>query len=68
MGSILIDGESFPEIVEIVQKSDFHRVRNRYIFEAAETLFNAGTPIDQITVARELTRLGNVGNHVQGQR
>ena len=64
VGSLLIDGEAINRIASLVQPQDFYRERNRWCFEACESLYHRGEAINQISVARELSlkeRLNEVG-------
>jgi replicative DNA helicase len=64
VGSLLIDGEAINRIAPLVKAEDFYRERNRWCFEACQSLYRRGDSIDQIAVARELSlheRLNEVG-------
>ena len=64
IGSLLIDGEAINRVAAIVKPDDFYRERNRWCFEACQSLYNRGDAIDQISVARELSlreRIDEVG-------
>lgn len=64
IGSLLIDGEAMSRIAPLVKPEDFYRERNRWCYEACQSLYHRGEPIDQVSVARELSvkeRLDEVG-------
>ena len=64
IGSLLIDGEVINRIAPLVRVDDFYRERNRWCYEACQSLYHRGEAIDQISVARELSlkeRLDEVG-------
>ena len=64
IGSLLIDGEVINRIAPLVAADDFYRERNRWCYQACQSLYQRGEPIDQISVARELSlreRLEEVG-------
>ena len=64
VGSLLIDGESVNRIAPLVKPEDFYRERNRWCYEACQSLYRRGEAIDQISVARELSlheRLNEIG-------
>ena len=66
IGSLLIDGEVINRIAPLVKVDDFYRERNRWCYEACQSLYHRGEAIDQISVARELSlkeRLDEVGGH-----
>ena len=56
VGSLLIDGSAFPRITHLVKPEDFYREKNQLCFAACEALFQRSEPIDQVTLARELSR------------
>ena len=55
LGSILIEGDSLSEVSLIVKANDFFTERNKWIYEACISLYNRGEPINQISVAHELS-------------
>ena len=57
VGSFLIDGESFLRVVPLIKPEDFYRERNRVCFNACSNLFQRNEAIDQVTLARELSRM-----------
>ncbi len=64
VGSLLIDGEAINRVAPLVKPEDFYRERNRWCYEACQSLYQRGETIDQISVARELSlkeRLDGVG-------
>jgi len=56
VGSVLIDGDCFPRIAPLLQPGDFYRERNQLCFAACVALFQRDESIDQLTLARELSR------------
>ena len=56
VGSILIDGESFLQVAPLVKPDDFYREKNQICFSACVALFQRDEAIDQVTLARELSR------------
>ena len=55
-GSLLIDGQAIREIVNTLKVDDFYNEANRNIFAVCKGLYEAGTAIDQVTVAEALNR------------
>ncbi|ADJ25943.1 replicative DNA helicase [Dehalogenimonas lykanthroporepellens BL-DC-9] len=55
-GSLLIDGKVIYDIATFLKPQDFYSDAGRYIFEAALSLFQRGSAINQVTVAQELER------------
>lgn len=56
LGSLLIDGDSFLRIAQLIKPEDFYREKNRLCFTACVNLFQRNEAIDQVTLARELGR------------
>jgi replicative DNA helicase len=56
IGSLLIDGDSFLRISSLLTPDDFYREKNRLCFTACLDLFQRSEGIDQVTLARELSR------------
>ena len=56
VGSVLIDSDSFVRIAHVIKPDDFYREKNQICFTACLSLFQRGEAIDQVTVARELSR------------
>ena len=60
VGSVLIDGESFTRVAPMLQSADFYRERNQLCYAAAMALFQRDEAIDQLTLAGELSRNGQL--------
>ena len=56
VGSLLIDGDSFVRISSLIKPEDFYRERNQLCYAACRSLFERNEAIDQVTLARELSR------------
>lgn len=56
VGSLLIDSDSFAHIAHLIKPEDFYREKNQICFTACLALFQRSEAIDQVTVARELSR------------
>ena len=56
VGSVLIDGDCFSRVAPHIKADDFYRERNQLCFAACEALFQRDEAIDQVTLARELSR------------
>jgi len=57
LGGVMLDGESWDKISDVVTAVDFYRQDHRMIFSAIATLAEDGKPMDAITVADQLTVL-----------
>jgi replicative DNA helicase len=64
LGCCLVDmaGEAVRALRELLATSDFYRTAHRHIFEAICTLADAGQPVEILTVAGELERVGQLDN------
>ncbi|WP_155287724.1 replicative DNA helicase [Lacticaseibacillus zhaodongensis] len=60
LGSILINSDLMADAQEYVQPEDFYRRAHRLIFEAMTALSDRGEAIDQVTVADELEKSGQL--------
>lgn len=60
LGAILLNGESFDEVVGIIRSTDFFRDAHRRIFESAERLVSERSIVDLVTVKNELARRGEL--------
>ena len=56
VGSMLIDGDSFLRVAPLIKPEDFYRDKNQICFAACVSLFQRSEAIDQVTLARELSR------------
>lgn len=62
IGSLLIDSDSFLQVSHMIKPEDFYREKNRLCFAATTDLFQRSEAIDQVTLARELQRTGQLEN------
>ena len=62
IGSLLIDSDSFLHVSHLITPDDFYRERNRLCFAACTNLFQRSEAIDQVTLARELSRTDQLEN------
>lgn len=60
VGSLLIDGECLARVAPLLQAADFYRERNQICYAAALALFQRNQAIDQLTLAGELGRTGQL--------
>lgn len=60
LGSILLDPASLPRALEILQPTDFYWDIHQIIYKAILSLEAKSQPIDLVTVAEELRRLGQL--------
>ena len=60
IGSMLTDKDAVISAVEALKSDDFYREDHKAIYESIINLYNAGKPIDIITVKAELTANGKL--------
>ena len=58
LGAMLIEKEAVPKAIEFLTPVSFYLKGHRLIFEAMVSLFEAGEPIDTITLYEELKKRG----------
>lgn len=56
LAACMVDDHVPGKVFGLVQPHDFFREKNQWVYEAICTLFVAGRPVNQITVAHELAR------------
>lgn len=57
IGSVLIDGELFYKLSDILVSDDFYIIRHRWMWEAFENLMRSKTPIDYLTTVDMLEHM-----------
>lgn len=68
LGAVLLDPAAITRILDFLHPEDFYRENHGQIYRAAITLFREGEPIDNVTVAAELDKMGvleRVGGRAQ---
>jgi replicative DNA helicase len=68
LGAILLDQVAITRVLDFLAPEDFYRENNGQVYRAALNLFREGEPIDNVTLAAELEKLGvleRVGGRAQ---
>ncbi len=60
LGAMLLSASAVSAALERVVTSDFYKPAHGHVFDAMQALYIAGQPIDAVTVADELQRLGSL--------
>lgn len=60
LGAMLIENEAVPKAVEILKPEAFYDKKNRTIFEAMSSLYEADEPIDSVSIYEELKKSGKI--------
>lgn len=59
-GGILVNPAVYYEVANILEPSDFYILRNRYVFEAYQTIVGRNEPIDYMTLLSQLKTSGKL--------
>jgi hypothetical protein len=68
LGAILLEEAAITRVIDVLAPEDFYRENNGQVYRAARNLFRGGRPIDNVTLAAELDKLGvleRVGGRTQ---
>ena len=60
LGAMMLEQRAIVRAVEILDESCFYHAPHSRIFAAMSTLFEQGTPVDQLTLTEELKRRGQL--------
>lgn len=60
LGAMLLDPESIPKVLELLDEEAFYVAGHRKVFKAITALFEHSTPSDIVTVSEELRRNGDL--------
>ena len=60
LGSILIDPDVVPDIMELLTSQDFYLRKHQLIFATMERLFDEGNPVDIVSVTERLRTSGSL--------
>ncbi|MDR2508891.1 MAG: replicative DNA helicase [Candidatus Ancillula sp.] len=58
IGALLLDQDSFADVVDTLSPKDFYSPQNEIIFDIELQLFSAAKPVDSITVVDALSKAG----------
>jgi len=56
LGAMMLSKDAISSAVEVVNPEDFYKPAHGHLFEAIQTLYGQGEPVDPVTVAEELRR------------
>jgi replicative DNA helicase len=60
LGGMMLSKDAIADVVESVRAADFYRPAHEIVFDAITDLYGRGEPADAVTVADELTKLGQL--------
>ena len=55
-----VEPEKVTKVMVSLKPEHFYREKNAWVYQACQSLFKAGHPIDQVTVAHELAQHGKL--------
>ena len=61
LGGMLLSKDAIADVVEVLRSGDFYRPAHSLVYDVILDLYGKGEPADAVTVAAELTRLGEIG-------
>jgi len=62
IGGLMLSGDVFDSVAEILQAADFHQVRHRLVFNTMQELAQRNQPLDVITVSEALQSVKELEN------
>jgi len=62
LGGLMLDNQTWDQIADRVTERDFYRREHRLIYNAIALLSDEGKPVDVVTIAEELERLGELAS------
>lgn len=60
LGAVIISRDRIPDVIGIINSSDFYIERHKELFETVISLFNTGQPIDYVTIKQQLELRGSI--------
>lgn len=60
LGALMLEGDTWDRVAEVVKEADFYRKDHRLIFRAIAALVNESKPRDVLTVSETLTHMGEL--------
>ena len=60
LGSMLLSKDAIADVVETLRSIDFYRPNHSLVYDVVIDLYGRGEPVDAVTVAAELQRLGQL--------
>ncbi len=60
LGALLMDGEAFHKVVDLLRPEDFYKKSHQRIYQACIRLYERGEPADVITLTHELNTMGEL--------
>ena len=61
LGGMMLSKDAISDVLDVIKSRDYYRPAHQVVHEVIMDLFGRGEPVDAVTVAAELTRLGDIG-------
>ena len=61
LAAMLLSKDAIADVVEVVRAGDFYKPAHQTLYDTILDLYGRGEPADAVTVAAELTRVGEIG-------
>ena len=61
LGAVMVDGDAYPMVSEILKPESFYEKRNQLVYNAVQSLAMEEKPIDVLTVTNRLKETGDLG-------
>ena len=61
LGAMMLSKDAIADVVEVIREGDFYRPAHQTVYGTVLDLYGRGEPADAVTVAGELTRMGELG-------
>jgi replicative DNA helicase len=61
LGAMLLSKDAIADVVEVLREGDFYRPAHQMVYASILDLYGRGEPADAVTVANELSRIGEIG-------
>jgi replicative DNA helicase len=61
LGGMMLSKDAISDVLDVIKSRDYYRPAHQVVHEVIMDLFGRGEPADAVTVAAELTRLGDIG-------
>lgn len=60
LGAMMLEREKIDLVIDVLSEKHFYQPENQYVFRAVRSLYEAGEPIDLLTVTNQLRKTGEI--------
>jgi replicative DNA helicase len=61
LGGMLLSKDAISDVLDVISGQDYYRPAHQIVHDVVLDLYSRGEPVDAVTVAAELTRVGDIG-------